>query len=302
MISVVINTLNEQDNLPRALKSIKNFADEIILVDMHSTDDTVKIAKKAGARTFTHKKTGYVEPARNFAITKASHDWILILDADEQLPKTLAQKLKQLAKDNQTDFVRIPRKNIIFGKWIKNSRWWPDYNIRFFQKGSVTWQDAIHSIPLTRGHGADLPTEEQFALTHHHYQTISQYLARHNNYTDQYLQILKSQDYKFKWLDLIHKPTNEFLSRYFQGHGYQDGLHGLVLSLLQAFTEFIIYLKAWESQDFPQKNVQLQDFQAATLKPGKDLRWWLLTEKINHTSLLKTIPLRLKRKLLRLLP
>ncbi len=93
-ISVVINTLNEEENLPRVLASVKNFADEIVVCDMHSEDGTVEIAKKAGAKVYKHKRIGYVEPARNYAISKTTGEWILILDADEQVPKALIKELK----------------------------------------------------------------------------------------------------------------------------------------------------------------------------------------------------------------
>ena len=231
-VSVVINTLNEAENLPCALKSIHGWADEIVVVDMHSDDDTVQIAKKHGARVFTHPRTDYVEPARNFAISKATGDWILILDADEELPPALRDRLLEFTHQTEITHVRVPRKNIIFNRWIEHSRWWPDYNIRFFKPGAVTWDDAIHSIPLTRGAGFDLPAKEDLAIIHHHYQSISQYLDRHNRYTDQLIKPFIEKNYQFHWPDLITKPTHEFLSRYFAGEGYKDGLHGLALALL----------------------------------------------------------------------
>ena len=142
-ISVVINTLNEEKNLPRALASVKKFADEIVVVDMKSDDKTVEIAKKAGAKVYEYKRVGYVEPARNFAIGKATGKWILIIDADERLPGSLVKKLKEIVKNPSANYYRLPRKNLIFGKWVKHSRWWPDYNIRFFQKEFVSWSEII---------------------------------------------------------------------------------------------------------------------------------------------------------------
>src|SRR3989344_399647 len=85
-ISVVINTLNEEKNLPRALSSVKNFADEVVVVDMKSKDNTQVLARNYGAKVYEHEQSGYVEPARNFAISKATSDWIFILDADEEVP------------------------------------------------------------------------------------------------------------------------------------------------------------------------------------------------------------------------
>jgi len=225
-ISVVINTLNEEENLPRALASIKNLANEVIVCDMESNDATVQIAEKAQAHVYTHKRVGYVEPARNFAISKATREWILLLDADEEVPKKLADKLKEIAVKPTADYYRIPRKNIIFGSWLKHSRFWPDYNIRFFKKGCVSWNEVIHSVPTTQGNGADLADKEETAILHYNYNSIGQYLDRMNRYTGIQAELLIREKHKFLWKDLIEKPTQEFVSRYFAGEGYKDGLHG----------------------------------------------------------------------------
>lgn len=133
-ISVVINTLNEEKNIALAIKSVREFADEVVVVDMHSEDKTCEVAESLGAKVFTFERKSYVEPARNFAISKASGDWVFILDADERATPQLLAKLKKIVKENQYDFVNIPRKNLIFGKWIRHSLWWPDYNIRFLER------------------------------------------------------------------------------------------------------------------------------------------------------------------------
>ena len=290
-ISVVINTLNEEKNLPRALASIKDFADEVIVVDMYSDDDTVTVAKKAGAQVFEHKRMGYVEPARNFAIEKANSEWILILDADEEVTKKLSGVLKRIAGDSKSaDYYRLPRKNIIFGKWIKHARWWPDYNVRFFKKGHVVWSEIIHSIPVTFGKGADLDAGEDNSIVHYNYGTIEQYIDRLNRYTThQVPQILKS-GYKFSWTDLLTEPTQEFVSRYFQGEGYKDGVHGLVLSLLQAFSELVLYLKVWQTQKFESNQISVRNAISEIKKSQKEINYWaadtLLKEK---NSLIQTI-------------
>lgn len=283
-ISVIINTWNEEKNIQRCLESVK-WADEIVVVDMESKDKTVQIAKKFGAKVFSHEYTTYVEPARNFALSKATGDWILILDADEEIPLGLAKKLKKLVKEpGEKRFFRLPRKNLIFGKWIKYSRWWPDHVVRFFKKGSVTWSDKIHSIPLTRGEGKDLEVKEANAIVHYHYQSISQYLERLNRYTDIQAKELIDSDYKFAWQDLLKKPTSEFLSRFFAGEGYKDGLHGLVLALLQAFSELIKYLKVWEEQGFKDQELPLTDFVPTMKKLGKEVAYWLTTSLIKETK------------------
>lgn len=297
-ISAVVNTHNEERNIKRCLDSIK-WADEIVVVDMESTDKTVALANKYGAKTLTHRYTRYVEPARNFAISKAKGDWILVLDADEEIPSSLAKTLQKLARHpGGVSFFRLPRKNIIFSKWIKHSRWWPDLIIRFFKKGAVTWSDKIHSIPLTRGEGKDLEPKEANTIVHYHYESISQYLERLNRYTDVQLQELTEEKYRFQWQDLIKKPTSEFLSRFFAGEGYKDGLHGLVLALLQAFSEFVLYLKAWEREGFRARELPLQDFIAEMNKLGKEIAyWWTTTDMKESKNLLKKLQLRIKRKL-----
>jgi (heptosyl)LPS beta-1,4-glucosyltransferase len=273
-ISVVINTLNEEANLPRAIASVKSFADEIVVVDMESTDKTAEMAKSLGAKVFTHKKTGYVEPARNFAVSKAVNPWVMILDADEEVPDKLAQKIIQIIKNPKSDYFRIPRKNIIFGKWMKHSRWWPDYNIRLFKKGTVSWNEIIHAVPMTQGSGGEIEAKEEFAIIHHNYDSIEQYLDRMNRYSSQHAALKVKEGCKFFWKDLIIKPSNEFLSRYFFGEGYKDGLHGLALSLLQAFSELTVYLKIWQKEKFTDQNPKLSEVISVIREEEKNLHYW----------------------------
>jgi (heptosyl)LPS beta-1,4-glucosyltransferase len=273
-VSVVINTLNEEKNLPRAIASVKTFADEVIVCDMESGDKTVEIAKSLGAKVFVHKKTGYVEPARNFAISKASNPWVLVLDADEEITDALAREINNILKNPKADYFRIPRKNMIFGKWMKHSRWWPDYNIRLFKKSFVSWNEVIHAVPITQGAGAEIKEKEEFAIIHHNYDSVEQYIRRMNRYSTQYAVLKVKEGYKFSWKDIIFKPTNEFLSRYFFGEGYKDGLHGLALSLLQAFSELTVYLKIWQKEKFVDQNPGLSEVVTAIRDAEKDLHYW----------------------------
>jgi len=258
LISVVVNTLNEERNLPRCLSSVKNFADEIIVVDMYSEDKTRKIAREFGAKVFLHKRMGYVEPARNFAINKARGEWILVLDADEKISRSLAKKLKEIAQGREEiDYVLIPRKNIIFGKWIQNSRWWPDYLPRFFRKGKVKWPKQIHKQPELKGTIYTLPDEARYAIVHYNYDSLDQFLERASRYARiQAEELVKEKNYQLNPADLILKPTGEFLSRFFAGEGYKDGLHGLALGVLQAFTTALVYLRVWEKQHYRKRKLE----------------------------------------------
>lgn len=272
-ISVVINTFNEEANLKKALKSV-NWADELIVCDMHSTDKTVEIAKTGGAKVYQHEQTGFVEPARNFAISKATGDWILILDADEEVSEQLQDKLKELAESSDYDFMRIPRKNIIFNKWMSGAMWWPDYNIRFFKKGKVVWSDKIHISPQASGRGLDLPAQEQFALIHSHYASVSQFIERMNRYTTVQAEEIIQEGYKFSWTDLIKKPMGEFLGRYFANEGYKEGIHGLALSLLQALSFLVVYLKIWEKEKFVSKEITINEIKTIITDSAKEFDYW----------------------------
>ena len=293
-ISVVINTLNEEKNIKRAISSIKSFADEIVVVDMESSDKTCEIAKNLGAKVFSHKKTGYVEPARNFAIEKASNPWVLILDADEEVPASLVKNIEKILKDPKADYFRIPRKNIIFGKWIKNSRWWPDMNIRLFKKGHVSWNEVVHTVPMTEGVGANLDESEELAIIHHNYDSVDEYISRMNRYTTEYARLKVEDGYKFYWKDVVSKPSGEFLSRYFFGKGYKDGLHGLALALLQSFSELVVYLKIWQMDKFREIDPTLDDVNTLLRDQEKDLHYWQNDASFNETG---SFAKRLKRKL-----
>ena len=293
-ISVVINTLNEEKNIARTMESVK-WADEIVVCDMYSEDKTVEVAKKLGAKIVRHKRINYVEPARNFAILKASGPWILVLDADEEIPDSLAKRLQEFAKKGiKSDFVEIPRKNIIFNKWMKASMWWPDYQVRFFKKGSVVWGNKIHSKPETRGQGLQLPAEEKWAVTHQNYQTIGQFIERMNRYTSIEAEELTKEGYKFDWRDLFRKPLSEFLSRFFANKGYEDGLHGLVLSSLQAFSFMVVYFKNWERNKFNQQMVKLEDLEVIKQQGGEQLNYWF-KKSTSSGNLFKTFLQKFRR-------
>lgn len=296
-ISAVLVVRNEENNLLRCLNCL-SWVDEIVIVDMESTDGTVTIAKKFTDKIYSHPQVGFADPARNFAIEKATCPWILMIDADEEIPSSLAYKLKELTEAPKgASFFRIPRKNIIFGKWIKHSRWWPDFVIRFFKKGSVSFLPQVHGVPLTRGEGRDLEEREEYAIIHHNYQTVSQFLERLDRYTDEQVKELVRDGYKFKWQDLIIKPTSEFLSRFLVGEGYKDGIHGLALAFLQAFSELVLYLKVWEKEEFREEE-DLEEKMIGQLRNSQEeINYWLRTTQIRQTKGLRRMLFKFFRKL-----
>ncbi|KKW00293.1 MAG: Glycosyl transferase family 2 [Candidatus Amesbacteria bacterium GW2011_GWA1_48_9] len=286
MLSVVITAWNEEKNLPTVVNSVRRLADEIVVVvDKSSTDKTAAVAGKLGCKVFWHPHTGYVEPMRNFSISKATGDWILVLDADEEVPPKLAAQIKDILKQPAADYYRLPRKNLIFGKWITSQHWWPDYVYRLFKKGHVTWEDAIHSVPFTKGSGADLPADENLALIHYHYTGIGQYVDRLNRYTDHQLKHLQQNNHRFLPSDFLIFPFREFIRQFFARRGYRDGLHGLTLALLQAFSELVLYLKFWEQLKFPETPFNPGNLVSELRTTNSELTWWYYQSKIDTSSI-----------------
>lgn len=296
-LSVVINTFNEEKNIERAIKSVE-WADEILVCDMYSDDDTAVIAKKLGAKIIFHKRVGFVEPARNIAVSKAEGDWILILDADEEIPSSLADKIKEIvSKDGVVTHVEVPRKNIIFGKAMEASMWWPDYNTRLFKRNSVTWGNKIHNKPKAEGQGLTLPPVENYAIIHHHYQSVSQFLLRMDRYTSIQAKELKESGYEFNWRDLISKPLSEFLSRFYANRGFKDGMHGLALSLLQAFSHFVMYLKVWERKEFSEANLKFEELNKVFKESGNEINYWMKYGNLSNNKIKRAFQ-RIKNKLI----
>ncbi|MFA6250706.1 MAG: glycosyltransferase family 2 protein [Candidatus Shapirobacteria bacterium] len=273
-ISVIVNVRNEAVHLDRCLNSVKGFADEIIVVDMHSTDTSVQIAQKYHAKVYPYRWLRVVEPARNFGISKASSEWILILDPDEYVGKTLKNELHNLSRRSDVDFVKIPRMNLIFGKWLRHANCWPDYLVRFFRKGSIVWKKEIHSQPDSQGNGVNLLDTEKLSIRHNNYQNVTQYLQRAQRYSSVQADELAKNNYKIKTSDFLLKPIQEFNSRFFAGEGYKDGIHGLIFCLLQLFSVCLIYIKLWEKYGSIDKPIPKESFVSASQETIFEYDFW----------------------------
>jgi (heptosyl)LPS beta-1,4-glucosyltransferase len=302
LISAVINVRNEADKLKRCLKSIKSFSDEIIVVDMQSTDGSSKIAADFGAAVYPYRWMKAVELARNFGLSKANGKWIILLDPDEYLNKSLKKELKKITTRSDIDWVKIPRKNIIFGKWLRHSRCWPDYIIRFFKKGSVTWTKDIHRPPITKGNGLTILDSEKLAIRHLHYDTASQFITRAIRYSGVQADELKAADYKIKTSDFILKPIQEFNSRFFFAEGYKDGIHGLIFSILQTFAIALIYIRLWEKQGSSDKVLSKESFVSASQESIFEYSFWFTKyfREEYSSNFLKNFIIKIRQVFLRL--
>lgn len=296
-ISAVVSAFNEEDKIARCLESL-SFCQEIIVVDNQSTDKTVKLAKKHGAKVFSRPNNSMLNINKNFGFSKAINEWILNLDADEAVSFELKKEIEGLSPNLLNVAFQIPRQNIIFGKWIKHSLWWPDYQIRLFKKNHGKFACIhVHEKISVTGEIADLTGH----LIHYNYETVSQFIQKMDKiYTTNEAECLATQKKTLRWFDALWLPINDFFKTFFLQKGYRDGLHGLVLSLLQAFYSLVIFAKYWEINKF--KIEEPKNFPHAVIaeitKIGKDFRYWLTTLEIEETTAVwkKTI-LRSKRKL-----
>src|SRR3989338_8355704 len=259
-LSVVISAYNEEKNIKDCIDSLRDLADEIIVVDNSSTDKTAEIAKKLGANIFTQENDpSRIDLQKNFGFSKATCDWILSLDADERITPELTSEIKSNIQHPPSNIqgYEIPRKNIIFGKWIEHTGWYPDYQLRLFKKGKGKYvSKKVHEPIVVEG-----KIERLLSPIHHeNYQSINQFLNRMVAYTDSEAEALLAGGYEFNYIDAIRMPFQEFLRRFFTHEGYKDGLHGLILSLLMGFYHFFIFLKVWEKNKFTKQDKILYDF------------------------------------------
>ena len=243
-VSLVINTKNEEKNITHCINSAKSFVDEVILVDMNSSDKTVIRAKNLGAKTYRVKNYGFVEPARNYAISKASSEWIFLLDADERSTPDLNKKLKKFASKNKYDVIFIPRKNIILKKWFRHTAWWPDYQPRFFKKKAIRWPDIIHAHPNIKGKIYTLPANSKNALIHNNYKNIDQLLKKVISYTN------FARNFDLKKIrslnEILLYIEGEFSFIFIESEGYKDGIHGFIMSKFMEFNRFLEVVRSWE--------------------------------------------------------
>lgn len=246
MISVVITTYNEAEKIKGCLESLKGFAGELVVVDLGSQDKTEEVVKKFKAKLFKHELVPYVELVRNYAISKASADWILILDPDERITPALAGKLKRVAEAGEYVAVNIPRKNIFFGRWIAHTNWWPDKHIRFFRKGKLKWSEKIHSYPTIDGKILELPNDEALAIRHCGYQNISEFIDRQLRYSSIEAEYRFKNGVRFSWRLFVWMPLREFLVRFLKHAGFLDGFYGFVLTYLMMVYQMIVMVKVWE--------------------------------------------------------
>jgi len=249
-ISAIVVAHNQAELLQNCLHSIEKWVDQIIVIDLDSTEDIKKIAHLSGAQYVTHKLVPIVEEVRQESLKYAEHEYVLFLDPDESIPGTLAKDLTAKIKTGQYDYFVTPRQNFVFGKWVRHSRWWPDQQTRVFRAGKVSWGKTLHEEAVPTGTGYTYPSEENFAIHHDNYQSLDEWISKNMRYAKADAKARVISGDKLSLLSATKLSVSELISRFFAGEGYRDGMHGLVLSVLQSFYYFMVYAYYWEAMKY----------------------------------------------------
>ena len=244
-ISVTVRTFNEEQNVRECLESL-SWADEIVVVDSLSTDNTVAIAREFTDRILIQKWLGYIEQSQ-FATDHTSNLWVLHMDADERVSPALRDEILSLdLAASPYDAYEMPRRHFFMQQWINHSAWYPDYKIRLFRKDRGKWGGyAPHDEVKVKGPKKKLQND----LVHYIYRDIAHFASTKNTYST-----LTSQDHfrngkRARIIDFTLRPLYAFLYRYFVRLGLVDGIAGFTISVMEAHAVFMKYIKLYEIQN-----------------------------------------------------
>lgn len=255
-ISVVINTYNARQHLAKVLESVKDF-DEVVVCDMESTDDTVAIAEQYGCKVVTFPKANHTccEPARTFAIQSASNPWVLVVDADEIVTPQLREALYRIVRgargwaspesstcppDCPAGYF-IPRQNMFMNMFVRDFHY--DYQLRFLIREGTEWPPTIHSLPKVPGRVEKLKAPKEARLLHLMDETMHEYVAKMNVYTDN-----ETEKKQYGVAALFWRPLWRFFKNYVMDGSFRMGIRGLIRSGMHAVYQFILIAKIIEKR------------------------------------------------------
>lgn len=239
-LSIVIIAKNESINIFECVKSA-SFADEVLVIDSGSEDDTIKLAKKAGARVLSKKWLGY-GAQKNLAIKLAKGDWIFSLDADERIDTNLASEIKSAVKNRLYSVYEVPRKSLFISKFMNFSGWTPDFTKRLFKKGTGKFQERlVHEHFETHFRIGRLKT----SLIHYSYRDVETVLKKINTYSSYGAIDYKRQKKHGSFYNAIFHGFWAFFKTYFLKFGFLDGAEGFMLAFANAEYAYYKYIKLY---------------------------------------------------------
>lgn len=260
-ISLVINTLNEESNIADCINSAINMVDEVVVCDMWSDDGTAEIAERMGAKVIRYKRIDYVEPARHYAISQASNEWILVLDADERMTDKLGNRLIDIAAGDEYDVVQFWCLFWYFGDWVRTGDFFPGVLARFFKKRAYleTYKKeeeyVHHNFHEIRKHNNKLILSSDYYIKHYAYPTIESYYKKT---IGKYARIEADQYHKkgrkFSYFRLFADPVYHILRNVYKSR-LRGGTRFFILTMLKAFYRFSVWANLWVLEDEDMKKM-----------------------------------------------
>lgn len=243
-ISAIVITLNEENNIGRCLESLK-FCEEIIVVDSGSKDRTVETAEKYTDKIKITEWRGY-GAQKNYAASLAENDWILSIDADEEISAELAESIKSIDLNIRFKAFTLNRHTQYLGRWINHGGWYPQYITRLYHKSHARWDEKclIHESVIVEGEAGKLKGD----LRHYSYLALSAHIQQMNKFTELAAQEYWRKGRRFSVLKMLVAPPAEFMKKYLFKLGFLDGLPGLIMAVNSAYYVFLKQAKLYELQ------------------------------------------------------
>jgi glycosyltransferase involved in cell wall biosynthesis len=240
-VTATVITFNEAANIRAALESL-SWADEIVVVDSQSTDGTADIARQFTNTVIVRPWPGYTAQ-KNFAAGEARHDWIFSLDADERVTPALSGEIAGVLREPRVSGYRVPRVTFHLGRWIRSTDWYPDYQLRLYDRRRARWTGKyVHESVQADGPVSDLHGE----LLHYAYRDLAHHFQTMNRYTTLAARQMFEEGRQAGWLDLAVHPPAAFLRNYVLRGGFRDGVPGLIVSAMNARYVGLKFAKLWE--------------------------------------------------------
>ncbi len=250
-ISATIITYNEEKNIKRCIESL-DFVDEIVVVDSLSSDNTSTIAKELGAKVIEQKFLGHIDQ-KQLAVENAKHDWILSLDADEEVsPELKASIVELIKKPLEYDAYEMKRVSFHLGRWIRHGGWYPDKKIRLFNRQKAYWGGYNpHDKVIVNGKVGMLDGD----LKHYVFTDLRHNIDTNNSYSSIMAEDLYKKGKKFSYLKLFFKPVGKFLEVYIYKRGFLDGTAGFIIAVGASYSMFLKFAKLWELERVKKEQV-----------------------------------------------
>ena len=236
-LEAVVLTKDEERHLPDCLASLA-WADEVLVFDSFSQDRTTEIAAELGARVIQHPFVDYARQ-RQAALEAAGGDWVFFVDADERATPELAAEIQEVILQESPVGWWVPRRNIIVGRWIRHAGWYPDYQLRLMRPSRARYDlnREVHELAVLEGEEGRLRSE----LVHYNYDSWTEFLTKQGRYAPLDARMLSREGVRARPHHFVLQPLREFRRRYVSLRGYRDGLHGLLLSILMAYYQVLVY-------------------------------------------------------------